>query len=99
MIGSLTLIESMLANRIDKIIFSSTCATYGIPEMVPIPESHIQKPVNPYGTTKYTVESILSDLNAASGLHYVSLRYFNAAGADPDCEIGEDHEPETHLIP
>ncbi|PQP35468.1 UDP-glucose 4-epimerase GalE [Desulfobacteraceae bacterium SEEP-SAG9] len=80
-------------------IFSSTCATYGYPIEIPITEKHVQEPVNPYGRSKLMVEWILSDFSAAYDLKYVSLRYFNAAGADPDIEIGEWHEPETHLIP
>ena len=80
-------------------VFSSTCATYGVPDQVPIPEGHPQRPINPYGFTKYVVERILADLDQAHGLRSVSLRYFNAAGCDPDGEIGEAHDPETHLIP
>jgi len=80
-------------------IFSSTCATYGNPEYLPIDEKHPQNPINPYGQGKLMIERILRDYSAAYGLKYVSLRYFNAAGADMDCEIGESHDPETHLIP
>ena len=80
-------------------IFSSTCATYGYPAAIPITEQHVREPVNPYGRSKLMVEWILSDFSVAYDLKYVSLRYFNAAGADPDTEIGEWHEPETHLIP
>ncbi|MBW2199795.1 MAG: UDP-glucose 4-epimerase GalE [Deltaproteobacteria bacterium] len=80
-------------------IFSSTCATYGYPAAIPITEKHVREPVNPYGRSKLMVEWILSDFSVAYDLKYVSLRYFNAAGADPDTEIGEWHEPETHLIP
>jgi UDP-glucose-4-epimerase GalE len=97
--GTLTLLEAMRSCRVDKIILSSTCATYGMPERIPIPEDHPQNPINPYGRSKLMIEWILKDFSAAYGLKYVSLRYFNAAGADPDAEIGEDHEPETHLIP
>jgi UDP-glucose 4-epimerase len=97
--GTLTLLESMRDNGIDKIIFSSTCATYGIPYLVPIVESHPQLPINPYGMSKFMIEQILKDFDKAHGLRSVSLRYFNAAGADPDGEIGESHDPETHLIP
>jgi UDP-glucose-4-epimerase GalE len=79
-------------------VFSSSCATYGIPTIIPIPEDHPQAPVNPYGYTKLAVERILSDLGKR-GLPWIALRYFNAAGADPDGEIGESHEPETHVIP
>jgi len=97
--GTLSLLESMRNCNIDKIIFSSTCATYGLPEQIPIPESHPQNPISPYGRSKFMIEWILQDFAAAYDLKFVSLRYFNAAGADPDGEIGEDHTPETHLIP
>jgi UDP-glucose-4-epimerase GalE len=97
--GTLTLLESMRNCGIDKIIFSSTCATYGMPERIPIAEDHPQNPINPYGRSKLMIEWILKDFAAAYDMRYVSLRYFNAAGADPDAEIGEDHDPETHLIP
>ncbi len=97
--GSLTLLEAMKDHLVDKFIFSSSCATYGTPIKLPIPEDHEQKPINPYGRTKLTVEQIMADFAQAYGLHHISLRYFNAAGADPDAEIGEDHNPETHLIP
>ena len=80
-------------------MFSSTCATYGIPESLPIVEEHPQRPVNPYGESKLFVERALHWYGVAHGLRSVALRYFNAAGADPDGEIGEDHDPETHLIP
>lgn len=97
--GTLSLLESMRIAGVSKLIFSSTCATYGVPETVPIPEEHPQKPVNPYGWSKLMVEQMLADYNKAYGMQYVPLRYFNAAGADPEGEIGEDHDPETHLIP
>lgn len=97
--NTLNLLEAMRANGCDKIIFSSTCATYGIPEKMPISEDTPQNPINPYGATKLMVERIFRDYNNAYGLKYVALRYFNAAGADPDCEIGENHNPETHIIP
>jgi UDP-glucose 4-epimerase len=97
--GTLSLLESMKSCSIDKIIFSSTCATYGMPDQIPIAENHPQNPINPYGRSKLMIEWILQDFAAAYGLKFVSLRYFNAAGADPDAEIGEDHDPETHLIP
>ena len=80
-------------------MFSSTCATYGIPQSIPITEEHPQHPINPYGFTKFAVEGLLGDLGRAHGLPSMSLRYFNAAGADPDGEIGEAHDPEPHLIP
>ena len=97
--NTLDLLEAMRAHGCDKIIFSSTCATYGIPEKLPITEDMPQNPINPYGATKLMVERIFKDYNTAYGLKYVALRYFNAAGADPDCEIGENHNPETHIIP
>ena len=97
--GTLSLLESMNSCNIDKIIFSSTCATYGMPDQIPIDENHRQQPINPYGRSKLMIEWILQDFAAAYDLKFVSLRYFNAAGADPDAEIGEDHDPETHLIP
>jgi UDP-glucose-4-epimerase GalE len=81
------------------IVFSSTCATYGEPQKVPIPEDHPQSPVNPYGETKLAVEKMLHWYAQAYGMRYAALRYFNAAGADPDGDVGEDHDPETHLIP
>lgn len=98
-VGTLTLLEAMVAASVDKFIFSSTCATYGTPEILPIPEHHPQNPINPYGMSKLMVERILQDFAAAYNLRYVSFRYFNAAGADPEGLTGEDHDPETHLIP
>lgn len=98
-IGTVTLLEAMLAASIKQFVFSSTCATYGIPNTVPIPEDHPQNPINPYGMTKLMVERILADFDVAYGLKSVCFRYFNAAGADPDGLLGEDHNPETHLIP
>jgi UDP-glucose 4-epimerase len=89
----------MVAANIKKFVFSSTCATYGIPTAVPIPEDHPQNPINPYGATKLMVERILADFDEAYGLKSVCFRYFNAAGADPEGRLGEDHQPETHLIP
>jgi UDP-glucose-4-epimerase GalE len=97
--GTLSLLETMNSCSIDKIIFSSTCATYGMPDQVPIDENHPQNPINPYGRSKLMIEWILQDFAEAYDLKFVSLRYFNAAGADPDAEIGENHDPETHLIP
>ncbi len=96
---TLNLLRAMRKHGCDKIIFSSTCATYGEPEQVPITEDMPQRPINPYGATKLMVERIFKDYSAAYGLKAVTLRYFNAAGADPEGEIGEDHTPETHLIP
>jgi UDP-glucose 4-epimerase len=98
-VGTLTLLEAMLAASVKRFVFSSTCATYGIPSHVPIPENHPQHPINPYGASKLTVERILADFDAAYGLRSVCFRYFNAAGADPTGHLGEDHQPETHLIP
>jgi UDP-glucose 4-epimerase len=98
-VATLTLLEAMVAANIKKFIFSSTCATYGIPKSVPIPEDHPQSPINPYGATKLMVERILADFGVAYGLKSVCFRYFNAAGADPNGRLGEDHNPETHLIP
>lgn len=97
--GTLSLIEAAVAANIDKFIFSSTCATYGIPNQVPIPEDHPQNPINPYGTSKLMVEQILNDFDVSHNLRSVCFRYFNAAGADPEGRLGEDHNPETHLIP
>jgi len=98
-VGTLSLLDAMRANSVDKIVFSSTCATYGIPEEVPIAEDTPQRPINPYGRSKLMIEQILTDYRNAYGLKSVSLRYFNAAGADSECELGEFHHPETHLIP
>jgi UDP-arabinose 4-epimerase len=97
--GTLTLLEALVRHGVNRIVFSSTCATYGIPERIPIDEAHPQHPINPYGASKLMIERILRDFDTAYGLRSVSLRYFNAAGADPDGEIGENHDPETHLIP
>jgi UDP-arabinose 4-epimerase len=97
--GSLSLLDAMRASGVDKIVFSSTCATYGIPDDVPIKETAPQLPINPYGETKLAIERALHWYGQAYGVRSASLRYFNAAGADPDGEIGEQHEPETHLVP
>ena len=97
--NTLNLLEVMLEEGVKYFVFSSTCATYGTPEAIPITENHPQKPINPYGKGKFMVEQILADYSQAYGFKYVSLRYFNAAGADPEAEIGELHQPETHLIP
>jgi len=97
--GTLTLLEAMVAASINKLVFSSTCATYGVPKTVPIPEDHPQSPINPYGASKLMVERILSDFHTAYDFKSVTFRYFNAAGADPEGRLGEDHTPETHLIP
>jgi len=95
----LTLLKVMLEHNIKLFIFSSTAAVYGEPQEVPVTENYPLSPVNPYGQSKETFENILADYQRAYGLNYVSLRYFNASGADPDGKIGEDHDPETHLIP
>lgn len=97
--GSLNLIGAMRAAGVEKLVFSSTAAVYGMPEKSPIDESQVIQPINPYGASKMMVERMLTDAAAAYGLRSVSLRYFNAAGADPSGEIGESHHPETHLIP
>jgi len=97
--NTLSLLESMQRNNVKRLIFSSSCATYGEPREIPITEQHAQKPINPYGKSKLMVEEILQDLEAACGLQSISLRYFNAAGADPEGHLGENHDPETHLIP
>jgi UDP-arabinose 4-epimerase len=98
-VGSLALLEAMRAKGVDRIVFSSSCTTYGVRSAEPIGEETPQAPVNPYGVTKLLVEQALRDYATAYGLHAVALRYFNAAGADPQGEIGEAHDPETHLIP
>lgn len=97
--GTVSILDAMVAAGIDKLIFSSTCATYGVPERMPLVETTPQNPINPYGWSKLFVEKILDDYDRAHGLKSVKLRYFNAAGADFETEIGERHEPETHLIP
>lgn len=98
-VNTLNLLKVMRKHGCNRIIFSSTCATYGEPDTVPITENMPQNPINPYGMTKLTVEKIFRDYNKAYDLQFVVLRYFNAAGADPDGEIGESHNPETHIIP
>jgi UDP-glucose 4-epimerase len=97
--NTLNLLQVMLEFDVKKLVFSSTCATYGDPVEIPITENHPQNPISPYGRGKLMVENILSDYSKAYHLKYVSLRYFNAAGADPDSVVGEEHDPETHLIP
>lgn len=97
--NTLTLLERVRRHGVKRVVFSSTCATYGVPEVVPIPEGHPQRPVNPYGNTKLAVEMMLRDYAPAYGIGFAALRYFNAAGAAPDGRRGEDHTPETHLIP
>lgn len=95
----LTLLEVMLRHGVKKFVFSSTCATYGVPARLPITEDLPQAPINPYGQTKLDVENLLKALARSHGLSFAAFRYFNAAGASEDGAIGEDHEPETHLIP
>jgi UDP-arabinose 4-epimerase len=97
--GSLTLIEAVRDAGVQHLVFSSTCATYGIPDQLPIRETSPQRPISPYGSSKLMVERMLADFGTAYGLRSIALRYFNAAGCDPDGEIGEDHDPETHIIP
>ena len=97
--STLTLLNECIRHGIDKFVFSSSCATYGIPKNIPITETHNQNPISPYGTTKLSIEMILEDFSKSYSLDFVSLRYFNAAGADRQCELGEAHDPETHLIP
>jgi UDP-glucose-4-epimerase GalE len=97
--GAAELLRAVVEAAAVPFVFSSTCATYGIPDAVPISEQHRQRPINPYGWSKLFVEQMLRDLSVSHGLPWAALRYFNAAGADPDGEIGEDHDPETHLIP
>jgi UDP-glucose-4-epimerase GalE len=98
-LGSLSLLEAMRAAGVSRIVFSSTTATYGAPEKMPISEDAPQKPINPYGFTKLVVERALADYAHAYGFAYAALRYFNASGASPEGDIGEDHDPESHLIP
>jgi UDP-arabinose 4-epimerase len=98
-VGALTLLDALREAGIDKLVFSSTCATYGTPERQPISEGEKQSPINPYGRSKLMVEHALADYSAAYGLKSVSLRYFNACGAHPSGQIGEVHDPEPHLIP
>ena len=97
--GTITLLRAAQAAGIDKMVFSSTCATYGVPASIPMNESHAQSPINPYGRSKLIVEQVLKDLDHYQGFRSFILRYFNAAGADPEGRIGEWHSPETHAIP
>jgi len=98
-VGALGVLEAMVAESVKHFVFSSTCATYGEPIETPIPEAHPQRPINAYGETKLAIERALPHLARAHDVRWVALRYFNAAGADPDAEIGEDHSPEIHIIP
>jgi UDP-glucose 4-epimerase len=97
--GTITLLRAAQAAAIDKLVFSSTCATFGIPSSIPMDEAHAQAPINPYGRSKLIVEQILRDMDLHQGFRSFILRYFNAAGADPEGRIGEWHSPETHAIP
>lgn len=97
--GTLNLLEVMLKHNVKKIVFSSTCATYGNPQYMPLDEKHVQNPINAYGRTKFFIEQIFNDYERAYRLKHIALRYFNAAGCSADGEIGESHNPETHLIP
>jgi UDP-glucose 4-epimerase len=99
LLGGLNLLNAMKRCSVKHLIFSSTCATYGLPQSIPIREDHPQNPINPYGETKLAFERALQWFHEAHGLEYLSLRYFNAAGADAEGDFGEDHNPETHLIP
>lgn len=98
-VATFSLLEAMRSCHVQKLVFSSTCATYGQPEQVPIRETERQEPVNPYGFSKLVIERMLDDYAAAYGLGFAALRYFNASGAAADGSIGEDHDPESHLIP
>lgn len=98
-VGTMALLDAMRSAGVQKVVFSSSCATYGLPQELPIREDHPQNPINCYGNTKLACERMIKDYASAYGLRYVILRYFNAAGADPDKETGEFHQPETHLIP
>jgi UDP-glucose-4-epimerase GalE len=97
--GSIALLDGLMAGGVNRIVFSSSAAVYGTPTQTPIPETHATNPESPYGWTKLTIERVLADYGPVCGFRSASLRYFNAAGADPDGELGERHEPETHLIP
>jgi len=98
-LGTLNMLEAMRDHQVKQLVFSSTCSTYGEPQTMPIPDDHPQNPINPYGASKAMAERMMADFEVAHGLRFISLRYFNAAGADVAAEIGEDHQPETHLIP
>lgn len=98
-VNTLNLLDSMVEHGVKNIVFSSTCATYGNPQYMPLDEKHSQNPINPYGKTKLMMEQIMADYEVAYGLKYVALRYFNAAGCDAQGQLGESHNPESHLIP
>lgn len=97
--ATLVLLDAMQEHGVRHLVFSSSCASYGVPVRLPVDEAQPQRPINPYGRSKLIVEQVLGDYEAAYGLRSVALRYFNAAGADPDGELGENHDPETHLVP
>ncbi len=97
--GFINVLDAMVRHRVDTMVFSSSCATYGVPDAIPIQESAAQRPINPYGRSKLFCEQILKDAAAAYGMRVAILRYFNACGADPDGELVERHDPETRLIP
>jgi UDP-glucose-4-epimerase GalE len=97
--GTMTLLEVMRKRGVERLVFSSTCAIYGAPLATPIDENHPQEPINAYGATKHTIERMLRHAGSAHGLRSIALRYFNAAGADPDGDLGEMHDPETHAVP
>ena len=99
LLSSLNLLEAAIEAKVKYFIFSSSAAVYGLPKKIPLTESHPLNPINPYGQTKLFVEKILQDYERAYGMKFISLRYFNAAGADPEGRLGEMHEPETHLVP
>lgn len=98
-VSTMRLLEAMAEQKVHKLVFSSSCASYGTPQFLPLTELHRQQPINTYGQTKLMVEGVLESLKRSIGLNFIALRYFNAAGADDSFEIGESHEPETHLIP
>lgn len=98
-VNTLALLDGMTDAGVDRVVFSSTCATYGVPDVIPIAEQQPQRPVNPYGDSKLFVERVLHAYGQAYGLRSVALRYFNASGADPEGDLGEDHDPEPHLLP
>ncbi len=98
-VGTLNLLEAMREAGVTRLVFSSTTATYGVPERIPITEEEPQRPINPYGFSKLVIEQAMADYALAYELGYAALRYFNASGASPDGDLGEDHDPETHLIP
>ena len=98
-VNTLSLLDTLIQEGVRNVVFSSTCATYGTPDSIPLQEEHPQRPESPYGESKRAVERMLDAYGNAYGLRWVALRYFNAAGADPDGELGENHDPETHLIP